>query len=246
MKMRALFIAVILILLASAARAGAPVANAGVDQSVYVGERVFLVGSATDPDGDPVVRWMWSFSFRPEGSAAALSDPMGPASYFTADVAGDYILTLVVSDGVDFARDTVVVHVNPAVGISSRSATIQLQNDKKGFGKILIEADLDMPVPAPQDMLTLLVDGILVFEAPFSDFHAADDEPGAYVFNGKGVQAKFYKEEMLLRVFCHKVPLNRLDTRDGVTVEIGWGDAAAAETLTLEPAPGDRLVYNRI
>jgi hypothetical protein len=235
----------ILLLMASPAWAGAPVASAGADQSVYVGERVLLDGSAADPDGDPIVRWLWSFTSKPQGSVAALSNPLIAAPYFTADVAGDYVLSLTVSDGAYRAGDVVVIHAQPAVGISSRSATIKLQNSKKGFGKILLEVDLDMPMPAPGDTLALSVDGIALFEAAFSDFHAGDDEPGVYVFKDRRVLVVFLRDEMVLRVFCHKVLLDKLDPENGVTVEIDWGDAAAAETLTMEPAPGDRLLYSR-
>jgi hypothetical protein len=236
----------ILLLMASPAWAGAPVASAGADQSVYVGERVLLDGSAADPDGDPIVRWLWSFTSKPEGSVAALSNPLIAAPYFTADVAGDYFLSLVVSDGAYMARDVVVVHAEPAVGISSRSATIKLQNGKKGFGKVLIEVDLDMPMPAPGDTLELSVDGIPLFKTAFSDFHAGDDEPRVYVFKDRRVLVVFLRDEMVLRVFCHKVLLDELDDENGVTVAIGWGDAWAEETLEMESAPGDRLLFSRM
>ncbi len=49
-----------------------PVANAGADQNVYLGQPAFLSGSATDPDGDPIVVWDWEMESKPAGSLAML------------------------------------------------------------------------------------------------------------------------------------------------------------------------------
>lgn len=34
-----------------------PIADAGPDQSIFIGEAAQLSGSAIDPDGDPIVAW---------------------------------------------------------------------------------------------------------------------------------------------------------------------------------------------
>jgi hypothetical protein len=75
-----------------------PTANAGPDQTKHVGQLVTLDGStSSDPDGDPIT-FCWSFSARPDGSAAALSDPTAAKPTFTPDRSGEYRLTLVVTD----------------------------------------------------------------------------------------------------------------------------------------------------
>ena len=77
----------------------APVAQPGAAQSVTVGTVVTLDGSAsTDADGDPLT-YAWTLSTRPAGSSAALVAPAAPRATFTADAAGTYVATLVVSDG---------------------------------------------------------------------------------------------------------------------------------------------------
>lgn len=88
----------------------APIANAGPDQAVEIGDTVLLDGrNSTDPDGQPLT-FKWSFVSRPETSAATLSDPTSPTPTFVPDVAGNYLLQLIVNDGiVDSRPDTVSV-----------------------------------------------------------------------------------------------------------------------------------------
>lgn len=85
-----------------------PLANAGADQTVYVAQAVTLDGSAsTDPDGQSL-RYTWSFVSRPAGSSAALSSSSTVRPVFTPDREGEYVVQLVVNDGiVNSAADTV-------------------------------------------------------------------------------------------------------------------------------------------
>ncbi len=79
---------------------GVPVASAGSDQSVAVGDTVQMNGSSSsDPDGD-ALNFEWSFVSKPSGSSAGLDNPTNALPRFIADVAGAYELSLVVDDGV--------------------------------------------------------------------------------------------------------------------------------------------------
>lgn len=75
-----------------------PNANAGTAQSVSVGRVVSLDGSAsTDAESD-TLSYQWTIT-PPTGSTATLSAATSAKPTFTADVAGSYVLSLLVNDG---------------------------------------------------------------------------------------------------------------------------------------------------
>ncbi|MDD2366590.1 MAG: PKD domain-containing protein [Desulfuromonadaceae bacterium] len=77
----------------------APVANAGANQSVISGSIVTLNGSgSSDANGD-LLTYSWGFTSKPVGSSATLSATAALNPTFTADLAGNYVLSLVVNDG---------------------------------------------------------------------------------------------------------------------------------------------------
>jgi beta propeller repeat protein len=104
-----------------------PVADAGSDVTVYVNAEVLLSGAATDPDGDPIAGWLWAVDSAPAGSLPYISDTQRPNPVFWADLPGDYVLSLVVSDGLaSSAPDTVVIHlvpILPPIAVTSATPT---------------------------------------------------------------------------------------------------------------------------
>lgn len=88
----------------------APVANAGADQNVKVGNIVYLDGSgSTDADNDGL-SYNWSFVSKPAGSSADFDDNTVSNPSFSADIEGAYVINLVVNDGLeDSTVDTVKV-----------------------------------------------------------------------------------------------------------------------------------------
>lgn len=80
-----------------------PVADCGADVTVQVGTAATLDGSASyDPDGVSLI-WSWSISNQPAGSAldaSSIYNSGGPTPTIIPDVAGIYVVSLAVSDGV--------------------------------------------------------------------------------------------------------------------------------------------------
>jgi len=77
-----------------------PVADAGGNQVVRVGDTVFLDGSGSYDANDNDLIYSWSFVDEPEGSAAELSFPETVDPIFVADIEGIYTVSLVVNDGI--------------------------------------------------------------------------------------------------------------------------------------------------
>ena len=89
-----------------------PIADAGLDQSVYINDVIMLDASnSQDTDNDPMT-YTWSILNAPAGSNATLSDPTAPQPTLQVDSHGSYTLQVIVNDGIDNSLpDTVVLNV---------------------------------------------------------------------------------------------------------------------------------------
>ena len=132
---------------ASAAANTPPVADAGPNQSGAVGALVTLDGSgSSDVDGD-VLDFDWTFVSVPAGSTASLSDPAAVKPSFVIDVAGDYVLQLVVNDGlVDSAPDSVTVSTDNSPPVAdagpNQSGTVGALVTLDGSGSSDVDGDV--------------------------------------------------------------------------------------------------------
>src|ERR1700754_3053552 len=76
-----------------------PLASAGPDQRVLVGEVVHLSSAgSSDPDADPLT-YEWMFLAAPAGSAVRLTDASAASPSFVPDLPGVYDLRVTVRDG---------------------------------------------------------------------------------------------------------------------------------------------------
>lgn len=90
-----------------------PTAEAGVDQAVRAGDTVFLNGSASFDDNTPSesLVYAWSFSSFPDGSNTVLLAADTATPSFEIDVAGSYVVQLIVTDevGLESLPDDVMI-----------------------------------------------------------------------------------------------------------------------------------------
>jgi hypothetical protein len=89
-----------------------PVADAGPDQMIPVGQMVRLNGSASgDVDDDPLA-YSWSVVAQPQGTNPTLTGDDTEQPHFSVSMTGDYAVQLIVHDGeVESLPDTVNVQV---------------------------------------------------------------------------------------------------------------------------------------
>ncbi|WKZ11575.1 MAG: PKD domain-containing protein [Gammaproteobacteria bacterium] len=92
-----------------------PVANAGLDQMAEPLAMVTLDGAGSrDADGQ-TLSFQWSFVSKPAGSTATLNSATAIRPQFNADLPGEYIVRLIVSDGTVASQpDTVQVLTSAA------------------------------------------------------------------------------------------------------------------------------------
>lgn len=96
----AVLLAVVLAMGSSVALANLPpIADAGANQNMYLGETVTLQGSAIDPDGNLIRGWECQVISAPTGSAYDLTHADTANALFTTDMIGAYALTLIAWDG---------------------------------------------------------------------------------------------------------------------------------------------------
>lgn len=88
------------VLTACATEVKAPTASVVASLSVNTGAVAQLDGSASSDPAGRTLAYDWSFTAVPAGSTAALNDPSIAKPSFTPDVAGTYVVQLVVSNGI--------------------------------------------------------------------------------------------------------------------------------------------------
>ena len=100
------------VLVVAASPNAPPVARAGDDQQVSRSTTIHLDGTASSDPDDDTITYAWSIVSRPTGSTSTLDNPTSPTPQILADQVGDFVFSLIVSDGfLTSAPDQVVVKV---------------------------------------------------------------------------------------------------------------------------------------
>jgi hypothetical protein len=105
----------------------APLANAGASQSAIDGQAVTLDGSqSTDSNGAPL-SYKWSVVSAPGGSTARISKPTAQIASFSPDVAGTFVIQLIVNDGIlnSLPATTEIMAVNEQTVLTQQIHSLQ-------------------------------------------------------------------------------------------------------------------------
>ncbi len=161
-----------------------PVANAGADQTVLVGEMVTLDGSgSSDVDGDGLT-FSWTVLSEPSGSSAALSDSTAVTPTFFANAAGTYVVQLIVNDGtVDSVADIVTVSTDnsPPVAEAGPNQTVLVNETVTLDGSGSSDVDGD-PLSYQWALTSVPVGSTVTLSAATAVMPTlVVDQPGTYV-----------------------------------------------------------------
>ncbi|MDY6837595.1 MAG: C25 family cysteine peptidase [Thermodesulfobacteriota bacterium] len=124
-------------------------------------------------------------------------------------------------------------------------AKVRWRGPRSSTGRVHLKADLETPVPEPDEQIALFFDGISLFDVPFSLFRQSRDNPNVYRLFARDFTVKLDFEEMTLKVFRRRLNLSSLDNSNGVDVELYVGDNAAVENIAMVPGRGRSLRYVR-
>jgi PKD repeat protein len=186
--------------------------------------QVAFLANAVDPEGDPLT-YLWNFG--DPGSPDNASTIADPIHQF--DAPGTYTVRLTVSDGPHEVTSslTVVVSARPAMS-TSRASVFKWILGRSERGAVSFWADLDLPVPAPDDLISLSFDRVTVFTAPFRAFKPGL-KSGVYLLVAHGLLVRIDLEARRIYVAAHGIAMGAFDNTDGVDVELTWGNRVAVD-----------------
>lgn len=129
----------------------APVANAGSNQNVTLGSLVKLDGSLSSDANRDLLTYKWTMVSKPSTSGAVLSSSTSPSPTFTADLAGVYVLSLVVNDG---KVDSPVVAVSVTAAAANSAPVANAGANQNVTVNVLATLDGTGSTDADRDLLT--------------------------------------------------------------------------------------------
>jgi subtilisin family serine protease len=120
-----------------------PAAYAGPDQLRHIGDKVLLMGKATDADGDSPLNFKWSLT-GPSGSLSHLYNATSATAYFYPDKLGTYTASLIVSDASSSSvPDTAKVYV-----VSATSSDASFEDISPEVAEPLPEEPFEKEIPS--------------------------------------------------------------------------------------------------
>jgi PKD repeat protein/regulation of enolase protein 1 (concanavalin A-like superfamily) len=197
---------------------------------------VTFLANASDPDGDDLT-YLWNFG---DGTTSIEENPIH--IYAEADT---YMVSLTVSDGELDANASLTVVVKQETGLSVRYARVKWKRNRRSLGSIILLGDFDFATPAPEDIVRITFDNLVLFEEPLSNFKRSFFNRRLYRLYRRNLLVSFNFKRKIFTVLKWKTDISLLDSEDGVDVELSMGSAAASENITMRESSRRRLIYRR-
>jgi len=160
-----------------------PVADAGADQTAFVGDVLSLDGSgSTDEDGDPIT-YRWRIAAQPAINTAVLDNPTAVKPQLTINSKGSYQLELIVNDGsADSTPATVLITTENAkpVAVAGSDQTVFIHQTATLDGILSHDLDND-PLTFHWQLSAKPATSSATLQNPDTQIaHLTPDKPGPY------------------------------------------------------------------
>jgi PKD repeat protein len=190
---------------------------------------VQFAANASDPDST-YLTYLWDFG--DPGSSDNTSTLADPQHVYEA--AGTYVAWLDVSDGVNTVSESVTVVVSSAPLLStSRASIVAWDTGQNNKGTISYWGDIDLPMPAADEVISFAFDGLRLFQKRFSQFEPSLNASNEYVFVQRWLLVRINFDTNTIYVEAQKENINKLDHSDGIDVELMWGDDTAVDQFMM-------------
>ena len=152
-----------------------PVAHAGHDQTIHLGTTVLLDGTASTDANGHALSYIWSIKSKPSSSASVLSSNNVANPVITPDVEGNYVIQLIVNDGISDSQADEVVIIVQSMSMKQQLMAMNLTDQDADF---LIANHLS-------DVQAVLAQNDRIFKGvpSLSTMFALPTDPGAAVYN---------------------------------------------------------------
>ena len=231
----------------------APVANAGSSRQVLKGLAAALDGSGSADAEFDFLTFQWTLAQKPNGSAAQLSGATTVHPSLTPDIAGDYIVNLVVNDGKlsSPVASITLTAVNAAPIATAESLFV-------GYGGIPLVLDGSRSSDANNDPLTFNWSIMLKPQgssAVLSDIHSATptftlDVVGIYRFGLTVNDGTVDSQPVTATAYAVAAPAfsaQRHVPGEYATIQAAIDAAAPGDTIAVEPGtyPGNLNFFGK-
>lgn len=133
--------------------------------------------------------------------------------------------------------------VEPPLQVTVNSAFIKWTALKGDLGDVTLEANISKLIVSDYTTVSVYVDGVLLFSAPFWTFKALEDEPGLYQLKQNNLLVKLNLVQGTIKVKKEGVSLAGVNNSNGVEVKVELGQSTGIQIVMMTEGSGRKLTY---